>query len=68
MREVKLPFEACDAIVIACLKDDYEDVKASEEHYYIGLANAIRCLLRYYMVDSEYEAWTTSVGIEVDEN
>lgn len=58
---VKLDCEQVDSIVLERLKEDYNNLKSIRDRFGTNYENdffiAVKHLIRYYMIESEYQEW-----------
>lgn len=58
---VHLTIEQIDDIVLERLKQDYDQLKSIRDRFGSDYENdffkAIKLMIRYYMIESEYQAW-----------
>ena len=61
---VKLDCEQVDLIVLDRLKEDYNNLKSIRDRFGNDYENdfftAVKLMLRYYMIESEYQTWLES--------
>jgi phosphopantetheine adenylyltransferase len=58
---IKLDYEQVDKIVLERLKEDYKQLKSIRDRFGTAYENdffeAIKHMIRYYMIESEYKDW-----------
>jgi len=58
---IKLDCEQVDSIVLERLKEDYNNLKSIRDRFGTNYENdffeAVKHLIRYYMIESEYQEW-----------
>ena len=61
---VKLDCEQVDLIVLDRLKEDYNNLKSIRDRFGNDYENdfftAVKLMIRYYMIESEYQNWLES--------
>lgn len=61
---VKLDCEQVDLIVLDRLKEDYNNLKSIRNRFGTDYENdfftAVKLMIRYYMIESEYQNWLES--------
>ena len=61
---VKLDCEQVDLIVLDRLKEDYNNLKSIRDRFSNDYENnfftAVKLMIRYYMIESEYQEWLES--------